>query len=122
MALWFFFEGVKVRGRLTFTAAGGLFRATDAPVVPIEDHSALPFIVEPCDIGDFVLTPHDPDHFTAAFSVPFEIRGPHVSVRVDNFEGAAEIAWPLRIGSMMRGPLPPNRFQNLQYIAEFEED
>jgi hypothetical protein len=122
MALEFFFKGVKVRGRLAFTANGGMFRATEAPVVPIEGQSALPFTVEPCDIGDFVLTPHDPDNFTASFSVPFEIRGPHVQVRVENFEGPAEIAWPSRIGSMILGPLRPGRYQPLEDIGEAERD
>lgn len=122
MALQFFFEGVKVSGSLVFSAEGGLFRASEAPIEPIEGATSLPFTVEPSNVGEVILTPRDPGNFTASFSVPFQIYGPHVFVRVENFEGPAEVAWPLRIGSMMRGPLSPGRLQPLEYIGEAEED
>ena len=122
MALWFFFDGVNVTGRLVFSAAGGQFQASEAPIEPVEGATSLPFTVEPSDLDEVILTPLDPDNFTASCGVPFQIRGPHVAVRVDNFEGPAEVAWPIWIGSMMRGPLPPGRFQPLQYIGEAEED
>ena len=122
MALWFFFEGVKVKGSLKFEAAGGMFRPNEGQIEPLEGMMSLPFTIEPTNVGEFLLTPHDPDNFTASFSVPFEIRGPHVMVCVETFEGPAEVAWPNPIGSMIRGPLRPNRFTNLEHIGEFEDD